>query len=130
MSIQLKRQAVKYVRDKVKSHYPKTGICQICGSVDGVDLHHYHSVTGLWERWCRLNSIVVRNEETVLEHRDQFIEQHWFELVQDCANLCHKHHERLHKIYGGKPVLTSANAQRNWVARQTEKEGRNVESVQ
>ena len=37
----LKRDLVKYVRDKAKSKYNKGTECFICGVTENLDFHHY-----------------------------------------------------------------------------------------
>ena len=44
---QLKRDRVKYIRDKAKSQYQKAGACQICHSTEKLDFHHYYSLSPL-----------------------------------------------------------------------------------
>lgn len=119
---ELKRLAVKYVRDKAKSRYVKTGICEICGSTEGVDFHHYNSVTELFNKWLKDTGLSVKVEEDVLQVRDSFIFEHEKELYEECVNLCHKHHETLHRLYGKAPSLTSAPKQKRWVELQKIKE--------
>ena len=41
----LKRDAVKYVRDKAKSKYEKGTECRICGETEQLDFHHFYSLT-------------------------------------------------------------------------------------
>jgi hypothetical protein len=117
----LKRDAIKYVRDKAKRSYKKTGVCEICFSEEGVDFHHYNSVTELFNKWVRENSIELTCEEDVLSVREQFILEHEQEMFHECANLCHKHHEQLHKLYGKHPNLSTAPKQRRWVELQKQK---------
>ena len=38
----LKRDAVKYVRDKAKSKYEKGTECHICGETEQLDFHHFY----------------------------------------------------------------------------------------
>ena len=38
----LKRDLVKYVRDKAKSKYKKEAECYICGSTENLDFHHFY----------------------------------------------------------------------------------------
>lgn len=117
----LKRDVIKYVRDKAKKHYNKTGVCEICGSTEGVDFHHYNSVTELFNKWLKDNFIEITCEEDVLRVREGFILEHEVEMYDECANLCHKHHEQLHKLYGKHPNLSSAPKQKNWVGIQKQK---------
>ena len=53
----LKRDLVKYVRDKAKSQYKKDTECYICGSQENLDFHHYNGLTELLDIWLRKNSI-------------------------------------------------------------------------
>lgn len=119
----LKRDVVKYVRDKAKHGYNKTGICEICNSSDGVDFHHFFSVTELLNKWLEDNKIEITCVEDILHVRDEFIELHSKELYEDVANLCHKHHEQLHRLYGKKPGLNTALKQKRWVEIQKSKNG-------
>ena len=41
----LKRDLVKYVRDRAKSRYKKDVECYICGNKESLDYHHYYSLT-------------------------------------------------------------------------------------
>ena len=41
----LKRDVVKYVRDKAKSKYEKGTACGICGETEQLDFHHFYSLT-------------------------------------------------------------------------------------
>ncbi len=43
----LKRDVVKYVRDKAKSKYKKGSACEICGETEQLDFHHFYSLTPL-----------------------------------------------------------------------------------
>lgn len=119
--MELKRYAVKYVRDKVKSNYPEKTECEICGSTEELHFHHFHSVAQLWNKWVKEQGYVVENVDQVMIHREEFIEQHWYELVDNGACLCKAHHEKLHKIYGKDPKLVTAGKQERWVAKQRDK---------
>ena len=41
---ELKRDPVKYIRDKAKSRYEKASECYICGVDTELDFHHYYSL--------------------------------------------------------------------------------------
>ena len=56
----LKRDLVKYVRDKAKSQYKKTSSCHICGSNTDLDFHHYYGLTELLETWIKQNKIIIK----------------------------------------------------------------------
>ena len=49
----LKRDVVKYVRDKAKSKYEKGTSCQICAETEQLDFHHFYSLTPLLNQWLR-----------------------------------------------------------------------------
>jgi len=116
----LKRDLVKYVRDKAKSGYKKCTECYICGSNDKLDFHHFCSLSPLLHKWVKANKVLP---EDILEFRDIFIEEHWAELYDYTVTLCHKHHLQLHSIYGKDPALHTAKKQENWVEIQREKHG-------
>ena len=59
----LKRDLVKYVRDKAKSKYKKETECFICGSQENLDFHHFYGLTELLETWLRKNKITITSEE-------------------------------------------------------------------
>lgn len=117
---ELKRYSVKYIRDRVKSNYKKGFQCEICDTTELLELHHYNTLTEMYRKWCKETN---EKPEDVLEHRDQFIKDHWEELVEICATLCKEHHARLHKIYGKNPKLGTAVKQPGWVLKQREKLG-------
>jgi len=117
----LKRDEVKYIRDKAKARYPHGTECAICGSKENLELHHYNSLTLLWERWKKNNAISISSTDDVLFHRDSFILEHEVELYQDVVTLCLKHHQGLHSVYGVKPMLHTAKKQANWVLVQHDK---------
>ena len=43
----LKRDLVKYVRDRAKSKYQKSTECFICGSEENLDFHHFYGLTNV-----------------------------------------------------------------------------------
>jgi hypothetical protein len=119
----LKRDLVKYVRDKAKSQYKKGTHCYICGSSETLDFHHFYGLTELLETWLKKKQIVVTEEEQIVSLRPQFIEEHMRELYEDAVTLCHDHHLRLHSIYGKRPKLVTAKKQQRWVNIQRKKYG-------
>lgn len=120
----LKRDPIKYIRDKAKARYVKGSECRICGVTENLDFHHFFSLTPLFNKWLKANSIKINSEEeVVLAVRDQFIAEHMPELYEHTVTLCHKHHLKLHSIYGKDPALTSAPKQMRWVEIQREKHG-------
>lgn len=126
----LKRDPTKYIRDGVKANYVKKDYCEICDTNEDIELHHYHSVSYLLEKYAKEQGISLSSEESVLAMREAFYEAHWHELVEDTVSLCNHHHVTLHKIYGQKPLLHTANKQRVWVKKQYDKQHGIVEEAQ
>jgi hypothetical protein len=114
----LKRDLIKYVRDRAKARYDKGSECFICGSTTRLDFHHYYTLTPLLDRWIRKNR---KNPEDVLDFRDDFIREHEAELYEYAVTLCHEHHLKLHSIYGKDPNLGTAKKQMRWVSIQRDK---------
>lgn len=125
-SIELKRYAMKYIRDKAKSKYEKGTSCRICESTAKLDFHHFYTLTMLLEKWLA-EKIKIRPEhytdEYVIVWRDEFIEDHYKELYEEAVTLCHTHHLRLHSVYGKNPPLHTAEKQKRWIEIQREKNG-------
>jgi hypothetical protein len=120
----MNRDAVKWIRDRAKSRYNKGSECEICGSTENLDFHHYYSVAELLDRWCTKNKLTLKTDDDVLAVRDRFIAEHEYELFEATVTLCNFHHaESLHKIYGKSPGLGTAKKQMNWVRIQKEKHG-------
>ena len=113
--MELKRDLVKYIRDRAKSKYKKDNACFICGSSDSLDFHHYNSLTELLNAWLVKNKFTPSTADEIMKIRDEFIEQHTRELFEDAVTLCHVHHLKLHSIYGKNPHLSTAGKQLNWV---------------
>ena len=118
--VELKRDPVKYIRDKAKSGYKKGTECYICGDRRRLDFHHFYSLSPLLYRWIKKWEW---SPEEVLEFRDGFIEEHSAELYEHTVTLCHEHHLKLHSIYGKDPSLATAKKQENWVEIQRNKHG-------
>ena len=123
MATKLKRDPIKYVRDRAKAAYKKDTECYICASVEKLDFHHFYTLTPLFNKWLRANKLPTNSEEDVLAVRDQFISEHKPELYDHAVTLCHEHHLKLHSIYGKDPPLATATKQMNWVKIQREKNG-------
>jgi|TARA_B100000073_G_C23561489_1_gene504314 queuine/archaeosine tRNA-ribosyltransferase len=117
----LKRDLVKYIRDKAKSKYKKSTECYICGSKESLDFHHFYSLTELLERWIKKHNFKINTVEDIMQIRDKFIEEHSKELFDDVVTLCHTHHLKLHSIYGKKPNFLTAKKQPRWAEKQREK---------
>jgi len=118
----LKRDLVKYVRDKAKSKYKKDTECYICGSTENLDFHHFNGLTELLE-WLIERNITIDTEEEILALREQFIKENEEQVYNQAVTLCHMHHLKLHNIYGKRPKLLTAKKQRNWVDIQRKKHG-------
>jgi hypothetical protein len=110
-----KRVATKHIRDGIKSQYPKGTECEICGTHEDLEYHHYHTLSILLKKYAKENGIPIDTDEQVLAMRDQFYEAHWEEVVTDGVTLCNEHHKLLHKIYGKEPALNTAEKQKHWV---------------
>jgi hypothetical protein len=117
---ELKRDPVKYIRDKAKSRYDKASECYICGSDTELDFHHYYSLSPLLQKWVKEQNYMM---EDIRNFRDEFINEHIEELYDYTVTLCHAHHLKLHSIYGRNPTLHSAPKQKRWVEIQREKHG-------
>ena len=119
----LKRDLVKYVRDRAKSKYQKSTYCFICGSEENLDFHHFYGLTELLDIWVRKNKLTISTAEDIMNVRDQFIEEHMEELYDEAVTLCHTHHLKLHSIYGKRPKLITGPKQKRWVEKQRDKHG-------
>ena len=119
----LKRDLVKYVRDKAKSKYKKDTHCYICGSTENLDFHHFYGLTELLESWMKENDITIETEDEILELREVFIKENEEKVYEHAVTLCHMHHQKLHNIYGKRPKLMTAKKQENWVEIQRKKYG-------
>lgn len=118
-----RRDRIKHVRDKAKSAYQKQNCCYICNSQDSLELHHFSSLTNLLDKWAKESGYDISTDEGVVAVRDEFIEQHRAQIYDEVVTLCKKHHQLLHQIYGGKPLLHTAPKQMAWVEKQKEKYG-------
>jgi hypothetical protein len=119
---ELKRDEIKYVRDLSKSAYKKDTNCFICETQEELQFHHFYSMTPLWEKWKKQNSIVINSIPDILEHRETFKMDHYNEIYNETVTLCKFHHmEKLHKIYGKVPALTTAMKQKRWCKKQRDK---------
>ena len=119
----LKRDLVKYVRDKAKSGYQKEPQCFICGETENLEFHHYYGMTELLYTWMKVNKITITSADEIMTLREQFIEEHLTEVYDEAATLCKTHHIRLHSIYGKRPKLATAMKQKRWVEIQRDKYG-------
>ena len=119
----LKRDLVKYVRDKAKSGYQKETQCYICGETESLEFHHFYGMTELLESWLKSNKITINSAEEIMKVRVTFIEEHPNELYDEAATLCNAHHMRLPSIYGKSPKLVTAPKQKRWVDKMRIKHG-------
>jgi hypothetical protein len=79
-------------------------------------------VTELLERWIKQKNLTINSAEDMMDMRDEFIEFHHKEIYDDTVTLCHRHHLKLHSIYGKRPTLATAQKQERWVDKRREKE--------
>lgn len=122
----LKRDKIKYIRDKAKSKYQKADSCYICGETESLDFHHFYSMTPLLDKWLKEKQKIRPEhytEEYIVIWRDEFIEEMSAEVYDHTVTLCHHHHLSLHKVYGKDPGLGTAKKQMRWVELQREKHG-------
>ena len=119
----LKRDLVKYVRDKAKSGYQKETQCYICGATEPLEFHHFYGMTELLYTWMKVNKITITSADEIMNLREQFIEEHLTEVYDEAATLCKTHHIRLHSIYGKRPKLATAMKQKRCVEIQRDKYG-------
>ena len=117
----LKRIPIKYVRDRAKSRYEKAPHCYVCGVGGSLDFHHLLTVDILFDNWLRDNKITINTVEDILAVRDDFIESHMYEMYEYAQTLCKKCHQRLHSIYGQRPLLSTAPKQERWLKIQKDK---------
>jgi len=117
----LKRWPVKYIRDGAKSAYKKDIECYVCGINKNLELHHTHSISQLFKNYCNTAGIRIEKLEDILQHRDQFIDQHRKEIYEDVYTLCKICHLRLHKLFGQRPALVTASKQSTWLDKLKEK---------
>ena len=109
----LLRDPIKYVRDRAKSKYEKGSQCEICGSTESLDFHHYYTMTPLFNKWCKDKGFTVKTVDDILAIRDSFIEEEHDKVYNQTVTLCHEHHLKLHSVYGKDPTLTTASKQMN-----------------
>ena len=122
----LKRDKVKYIRDKAKASYEKGTECRICGSKIRLDFHHFHTLAPLLNKWLEEKQQIRPEhytDEYIVIWREEFIDDNWAELYTETVTLCHDHHLKLHSIYGRNPGLHTAEKQKRWVEIQREKHG-------
>ena len=64
----MKRYFIKYIRDGAKSGYDKSGKCYICGSEEGLDFHHFFSLSELVANWTKkLKLNITTGLDTILK---------------------------------------------------------------
>jgi|TARA_R110000744_G_C18882241_1_gene506801 hypothetical protein len=124
--VELKRDPVKYIRDRAKSKYEKGSECRICGVKIKLDFHHFHTLAPLLRKWLAEKQKLRPDhytDEYLIIWRDEFIDDNWTELYDETVTICHAHHLKLHSIYGRNPPLHTAEKQKRWVEIQREKYG-------
>jgi len=119
----LKRDEIKYIRDLSKSSYKKDTECYICGKTDELQFHHFYSLTELWNKFKQKAKFNIESVEDILEWREAFKSAHHIQIYEETVTLCKYHHmDRLHKIYGKSPSLSTAPKQKRWCDIRREKE--------
>lgn len=108
---------IKFIRDGVKSNYPKPEPCAICDSSDNPEFHHYFTIFFLVEEFKKEYGEIVNKED----FREKFISKYYNYLVNETVYLCEQHHTLLHKIYGSRPALFTAQKQKDWIIKQNKK---------
>jgi hypothetical protein len=117
----LKRIPIKYVRDRAKSRYEKDSECYVCSSDGALDFHHFYTVDVLFDNWLKKHKIKINTAEDIIRVRDDFINDHSYEMFDYAVTLCKKCHQRLHAVYGQRPSLATAQKQERWLKKQKEK---------
>lgn len=118
------RLPVKWIRDFNKRKYSRGDTCEICGTNENVEFHHFYSLTLLYEKWVAENNIDISNIQSM---REEFTNTFRKELFDETVNICKQHHANLHKIYGVTPALFTVEKQKNWIKIQAAKFGRTYE---
>ena len=118
----LKRIPIKYVRDRAKSRYVKADNCYVCGVGGSLDFHHLYTVDVLFDNWLRIKKIKINTVEDIIAVRDDFINDHTYEMYDYARTLCKKCHQRLHTVYGQRPLLSTAGKQERWLDKQRNKQ--------
>jgi hypothetical protein len=81
---ELKREAIKMVRDYIKKDYKSRDYCFICGSTETLDLHHLYSLSELFNTWLDKNKIRLDNTvEQITALRVQFAKENEAALSAD-----------------------------------------------
>lgn len=106
----MSRNIIRAVRDGCKSQYEKKEYCERCGAKEELVFHHFHTVSLVVERF-----LVGREGLPLDEFRPAIYAAHRRELIEDGVTLCVSCHHKLHKIYGMKPSLLTAEKQRRWI---------------
>ena len=115
----IKRDEIKYIRDISKSAYKKANACYICDSDKDLQFHHFYSMTLLWNKWKKEEDITITSIDDMLKYREIFKEKFNDEIYNKTITLCKFHHmEKLHKIYGKVPALSTAEKQQRWCEKQ------------
>ena len=122
---ELKREAIKMVRDYIKKDYKSRDYCFICGNTETLDLHHLYSLSELFNTWLDKNKIRLDNTvEQITALRVLFAKENEAALSADnLYTLCKKHHVQLHSIYGQRYSNNMAPKIKNWLQIQKDKHG-------
>lgn len=121
--MELKRDVVKYCRDKAKNYYSKDSSCYRCGETKNLEFHHLFSMSNLLHKWIKEKGF---SQDQVLEFRDQFISENWDKIYNETVTLCKECHKKLHSIYGQRPHPGTAEKQKRWLNKQRIKHGLDI----
>lgn len=122
--IRKKRPFVKYLRDFIKSVYPKGKECYICGTTDRLEFHHYNSMSILARNYLHsknLSDAQIKTEGEAFFLRQELALTHINELFLEAVTLCKRCHEHLHSAYGKTPMQGTKDKQKRWVGLQRDK---------
>ena len=119
----LPRYFTKIIRDGAKNNYRKDTECYICGATEDLQFHHHNTISVLVNNWVNKHKLDVASLEEAQELRVVFISEHMDELYIHATTLCKTHHDKLHKVYGRNPILSTAPKQARWIEKQRVKHG-------
>ena len=95
---------------------PSAGIKAVHGVIA-----HDHVVLGTHLERCAFVGEQARQATALVLIRDEFIDEHYSEIYVEVFNLCAKHHQALHRIFGKAPALSTAAKQNRWIEKQKAK---------
>ena len=120
---ELKREALKYVRDFIKRSYKAKDNCYICDKDSTLELHHIFCLAPMFNKWLAKNKILeISTVSDMNAIRARFEQENKDDLSNDnLFTLCAKCHERLHSVYGLNYEDSMAPKVKRWLNIQREK---------